>query len=200
MNLFGYDETLNLLPHDGVVNYYGPIIDSRQSQNYKNHLISNIDWKNDEAFIYGKHIVTKRKAAWYGDDSYQYTYSNTTKQALPWTDQLLELKEIVESKTGTCFNSCLLNLYHDGNEGMSWHSDDEEALATNAPIASLSFGATRKFSFKHKQSKETVCVELEAGSLLIMKGEIQKHWLHSLPKTTKVTEPRINLTFRKFTR
>jgi len=200
MNLFGYDETLNLLPQDGVVNYYGPIMDSQQSEDYKNHLISNIDWKNDEAFIYGKHIVTKRKVAWYGDGSYQYTYSKSTKQALPWTYQLLALRAIVENKTGTRFNSCLLNLYHDGGEGMSWHSDDEEALATNAPIASLSFGATRKFSFKHKETKETVSLELEAGSLLIMKGEIQKHWLHSLPKTTKVSVPRINLTFRKYTR
>ena len=154
--------------------------------------------KNDEVVIYGKHIVTDRKIAWYGDEPYNYTYSNTTKQAHLWTRELLQLKQVVEESTDTVFNSCLLNLYHNGAEGMSWHSDNEEALGKNAVIASLSLGAQRKFSFKHKQNKKTVSLELEDGSLLLMKGETQQHWQHSLPKTTKVHEPRINLTFRQF--
>jgi len=196
MDLFKFDNTLNILPYDGVVNYFGAIIDEEISRQYFNRLLESITWKNDELILYGKRITTKRKIAWYGDASYRYSYSNTTKQALPWTRELLELKDIVEDKVKLRFNSCLANLYHDGNEGVAWHSDDEYSLDSQASIASFTFGAARKFSFKHKLSKETVSLKLEAGSLLIMKGETQNYWLHSLPKTTKVNEPRINLTFR----
>ncbi|MDQ6667858.1 MAG: alpha-ketoglutarate-dependent dioxygenase AlkB, partial [Thermoproteota archaeon] len=97
---------------------------------------------------------------------------------------------------GTKFNSCLLNLYHNGDEGIAWHSDDEKPLGENSIIASLSFGAERKFSFKHKQTKQTISVVLEHGSLLIMKDATQTNWVHSLPKSKKITRPRINLTFR----
>lgn len=196
MDLFEFDNTLNILPYDGIVNYFGAILDEEVCHQHFNRLLESIAWKNDELILYGKRITTKRKIAWYGDASYRYTYSNTTKQALPWTRELLELKKIVEDKVKLRFNSCLVNLYHDGNEGVAWHSDDEYSLDSQASIASLSFGAKRKFSFKHKQSKETVSLELEVGSLLIMKGSTQRHWLHSLPKTIKVKEPRINLTFR----
>ena len=125
-----------------------------------------------------------------------YTYSNTIKRALAQTKELLELKQIVEELAATKFNSCLLNLYHNGNEGMEWHSDDEKPLAKNNTIASLSFGAERKFPFKHKQTKQTVSLVLEHGSLLVMKGATQSNWLHSLPKSQNITQPRINLTFR----
>ncbi|HWZ22942.1 MAG TPA: alpha-ketoglutarate-dependent dioxygenase AlkB, partial [Cytophagaceae bacterium] len=166
------------------------------SLSYLEKLLSKIEWKNDEAIIYGRHIITKRKAAWYGDRNYSYTYSNTTKQALAWTTELLELKKNVEKITGVSYNSCLLNLYHDGNEGMAWHSDDEKNLGKNTNIASLSFGAERKFSLKHKLTKETISIVLENGSLLVMKGSTQTNWQHCLPKTTKVKSPRVNLTFR----
>jgi alkylated DNA repair dioxygenase AlkB len=146
--------------------------------------------------IYGKHLVTSRKVAWYGDHNFSYTYSGTTKRALLWTKELLDLKKIVERYSGVTFNSCLLNLYHNGSEGMAWHSDDEKALGKNTNIASLSFGAERKFSFKHKRTKESVSLVLESGSLLMMKGSTQSHWMHRLPPTTKVSRPRINLTFR----
>ncbi len=187
MDLFGFDDEFNLLPYDGEVFYYGQTLESELSKQFRLNLLKNIDWKNDEVVIYGKHIVTDRKIAWYGDKPYSYTYSNTTKQALLWTAELLQLKKLVEKHTDTVFNCCLLNLYHNGAEGMTWHSDDEEALGKNAVIASLSLGAKRKFSFKHKRSKETVSLELEEGSLLLMKGTTQHHWLHSLPKTTTST-------------
>ena len=125
-----------------------------------------------------------------------YTYSNTTKQALPWTEELSDLRQIVEQIAGTKFNSCLLNLYHSGNEGMGWHSDDEESIQPNSTIASLSLGAERKFSFKHKQTKQTTSLVLEHGSFLIMKDATQTYWLHSLPKSKNISGPRINLTFR----
>ncbi len=189
-------EPRNYLPKDGVVNYYGILMSLCDADDYFNSLLSRIAWMNDEVIIFGKRIVTKRKMAWYGDKPFAYTYSNTTKEALPWIDELLSLKEIIEEKTNETFNSCLLNLYHDGDEGMAWHSDDEPDLKKNGAIASMSFGAERKFSFKHKQSKETVSLTLQHGSLLIMKGTTQTHWVHSLPKTKRVSTPRINLTFR----
>src|SRR5215216_4770498 len=196
MILFNEDRVSNLLPKDGTVNYYGKVLTSKEANQYFDMLIHNILWKNDEVVIFGKHIVTKRKAAWYGDSDYLYTYSNTTKQALAWTKELSELKQIVEKLAGAKFNSCLLNLYHNGNEGMGWHSDDEESLGKNNTIASLSFGAERKFSFKHKQTKQTVSLVLEHGSLLTMKDITQSNWLHSLAKCKNVTQTRINLTFR----
>jgi alkylated DNA repair dioxygenase AlkB len=196
MDLFNNEPTGNMLPNDGIVNYYGKILKQQQTQYYLDRLLQTIEWKNDEAIIFGKHIITKRKVAWYGDAGYIYTYSNTTKQALAWTKELLELKTIVEGIAGTKFNSCLLNLYHSGEEGMAWHSDDESSLGINTTIASLSFGAERKFSLKHKYNKQAVSVLLENGSLLIMKGATQTNWLHSLPKTKKISRPRINLTFR----
>ncbi len=198
MDLFNnqIDCAKNLLPKDGTVNYYGKLINNNESNFYFNSLLETINWQNDQAFIYGKLIITKRKVAWYGDSDFEYTYSKTTKKALPWTKELLDLKIIIEEKTGEKFNSCLLNLYHNGDEGMSWHSDAEKALKKNGAIGSLSFGAERKFAFKHKETKETINLLLEHGSLLVMKDATQTNWLHRLPPSKKITNPRINLTFR----
>lgn len=190
------DPVKNLLPVDGVVHYHGNIMPADQADRYYSALLEGIAWRNDEAVIMGKVIVTKRKVAWYGDQPFEYTYSRITKTALPWTDALRELKDVAEKETGETYNSCLLNLYHSGEEGMAWHSDGEPDLKKNGAIASMSFGAERKFSFKHKQSGERVDVLLEHGSLLLMAGTTQTHWLHRLPPTKKVYTPRINLTFR----
>lgn len=196
MDLFNNDPHQNLLPHDGDVRHYGKIFDAQKANRYFEKLMGAIEWKNDEAVIFGKLIVTKRKVAWYGDIPFAYTYSNKTKTALPWTKELLELKTVVENQTGETFNSCLLNLYHDGTEGMAWHSDGEKDLKKDGAIASLSFGATRKFSFKNKATKEMISINLEHGSLLVMAGKTQTHWLHRLPPVKHVKTPRINLTFR----
>lgn len=198
MNLFSNynEEAPNILPRDGTVNYYGKLLAKPEADRYLDYLLNAVAWKNDEAIIYDKHIVTKRQIAWYGDENYHYTYSGTTKQALIWTPELLELKKVVENKINTKFNSCLLNLYHNGDEGMSWHSDDESSLGKNTSIASFTFGAERKFAFLHKQTKETVSLILGHGSLLVMKGATQTYWLHSLPKSKKIVNPRVNLTFR----
>ena len=190
------DPTINLLPADGIVHYYGKVFNQDESNVFYDSLMRTIVWKNDEAVIFGKHIVTKRKVAWYGDKPYEYEYSNITKRALLWTNDLLTLKNKIEHISNETFNSCLLNLYHNGSEGMAWHSDDEKDLKRNGAIASVTFGAERKFAFKHKLTKETVTLTLEHGSLLIMKGTTQTHWLHRLPPTTRVSTPRINLTFR----
>ena len=196
MDLFGNDPTANLLPFDGTVNYHGPVLTPTETRRFYETLLHGIPWKHDEAVIFGKRIVTARKVAWYGDSNFSYTYSGTTKQALLWTAELAALKAIVEKLAGTAFNSCLLNLYHNGNEGMAWHSDDERSLGKNSTIASVSLGAEREFRLKHKRLDEKVSVMLESGSLLVMKDATQTHWLHSIPKTKKITTPRINLTFR----
>ena len=198
MDLFNQtiDKTKNWLPQDGTVNYYGKLFTQKEADFYLSRLFETIEWRNDEAIIFGKKIVTKRKVAWYGEKPFEYTYSNTTKYALAWTKELLELKLLIEKETGEIFNSCLLNLYHNGEEGMAWHSDGETDLKKNGAIGSLSFGAERKFAFKHKQTNEKVELTLEHGSLVVMKDTTQTHWLHRLPPTKKVTTPRINLTFR----
>ena len=191
-----FDAERNLLPKDGTVNYFGKVYKRDEADKFYQYLLNEIPWKADEAMIFGKLIETKRKVAWFGDDHFEYTYSGRTKNARKWTPELLMLKKKCEEITGEQFNSCLLNLYHDGNEGMAYHSDGEKDLKKNGAIASLTFGAERKFSFKHKVSKEKVELVLNHGSLLVMKDQTQSYWLHRLPPTKKVFTPRINLTFR----
>ena len=200
MNLFADpDSPVNLLPYDGEVIYCGTVLPQQEANRYFDVLMKDMPWRNDEVIIFGKHIVTKRKVAWIGDSDFAYTYSNTTRQAMPWTEELLQLKKLAEEASGTKFNSCLLNLYHDGDEGMSWHSDNEKELGgENTVIASLSLGAARKFSFRHKINKEKVDIVLGNGSLIIMQGATQRYWQHSLPKSAVVKHPRINLTFRTY--
>lgn len=198
MDLFSdqSEELKNLLPEDGEVYYFGTVLSRDESEHYYRNLMENIVWRHDEAKVFGKHYITKRKVAWYADKSFEYSYSNITKKALPWTKELLELKKLVEDKTEESYNACLLNLYHSGEEGMAWHSDGEKMLKKFGAIASLSLGAERKFAFKHKESQQKVSLILERGSLLLMTGKTQYHWLHRLPPTKKVKSPRINLTFR----
>jgi alkylated DNA repair dioxygenase AlkB len=199
MDLFG-SENDNLLPFDGTALYHGLFLSAAEADRFFDRLLETIAWQSDEVIVFGKRHITQRKVAWYGDESYAYTYSGTTREALPWTPELLELKQQVEERTGSVYNSCLLNRYHSGEEGMGWHSDDEKMLQPNGSIASVSLGAERKFAFKHKRTGETVSLLLDHGSLLEMKGETQRYWLHSLPKTKKVKRERINLTFRIISR
>jgi alkylated DNA repair dioxygenase AlkB len=196
MDLFNSNPAINLLPFEGAADYYGKVLAPAESRHYLNAMLQRIEWRNDEAVIFGRHIVTKRKVAWYGDRSYSYAYSGKTRDALSWTADLLELKRTIERLTGRTFNSCLLNLYHNGDEGMAWHSDDERTLEPDGAIASLSLGAERKFSFRHRKTRQTLSILLEPGSLLVMHGPTQTHWMHALPKTKRVSLPRVNLTFR----
>jgi alkylated DNA repair dioxygenase AlkB len=187
----------NLLPYDGEVYYFGEIFDQTQSTIYFDTLLKTINWEHDVVKIFGKTITTSRKMAWYSIDNQAYGYSNDIKKANAFTPELLKIKEKVEYISGEKYNGCLLNLYQNGLEGMGWHADDEKEIETHSAIASISLGAQRWFHFKHKTTKETLKFHLENGSLLIMKGDTQKKWLHSLPKSTKIISPRINLTFRK---
>lgn len=186
----------NMLPYDGEVLYQGLIMDKQEADYLLSQLMSTIEWRNDEAILFGKKIVTNRKVAWYADLPLHYTYSKITKVALPWTELLLTIKKLVEDKSNETYNSCLLNLYHNEREGMAWHSDGEPDLKKHGTIASITFGAERKFLFKHKYTKINVGLILEHGSLLLMKGSTQEHWLHRLPTSRRPFGPRINLTFR----
>lgn len=190
------DYTRNRLPYDGTVNYFGRIFSTARANEYLATLLVEPDWKRDQAVVFGKVIETKREVAWYGDKEFEYKYSGITKNALLWLPVLVDLKRAVEDKTKEKYNSCLLNLYHSGNEGMAWHSDGEKDLKKNGAIASLTFGAERKFSFKHKNTRERIDIVLEHGSLLVMKDTTQSYWLHRLPPTKSVGGPRVNLTFR----
>ncbi|MBC7655388.1 MAG: alpha-ketoglutarate-dependent dioxygenase AlkB [Oligoflexus sp.] len=197
MSLYPIAPQQNLLPLDGEVYYYAVIYDGLELKKFYSYLLNEIPWENDEVLIFGKRIVTKRKVAWFAKYGISYTYSNSTKSGLTFTKELLSLKTKVEKITGERYNACLLNLYHNGEEGMGWHSDDEKSIVSESSIASLSFGIGRKFSLKHKVTEQTVSLNLENGSLLEMKGLTQKFWKHSLPKSKKATQARINLTFRK---
>lgn len=198
MDLFTNDtETNNLLPYDGEVIYHGILLDTNEADHFFNELMQKIEWYHDKSVIYGKEITTKRKVAWYGSKDFSYTYSGYTRIATPWIEELLALKQLIELYTDSMYNSCLLNLYHSGEEGMAWHSDGEKDLVDNGSIACLSLGAQRRFDFKHKQTADKKHFDLPNGSLIEMKGETQKHWLHRIAPTKKVTEPRISLTFRQ---
>jgi hypothetical protein len=187
-----------LLPRDGVAEYTPLLFSHSRSEELFNELLSTSPWQEDEVVLFGQRRILSRKVAWMGEVGFTYSYSGTSKTAAPWTPPLLHIKERVECECAHRFNSCLLNLYHDGSEGMGWHSDDDKTLGRNPVIASVSFGAERVFKLKHRESKEVVSVILENGSLLLMKGETQHHWVHTMPKTKKITTPRINLTFRTF--
>lgn len=197
MSLFPALEATNFLPFDGIALNHGVIFNAERAQKYLEAFLKEIDWRQDEILMFGKKIITKRKVAWYADNGLEYIYSGSKKQGLPFTKSLQQLKLEVEKITQESYNSCLLNLYHDGDEGMGWHSDDEKSIVPESSIASISLGADRKFSFKHKASKQSLSLILSNGSLLEMKGKTQEFWWHSLPKSKKVKAIRINLTFRK---
>jgi alkylated DNA repair dioxygenase AlkB len=187
---------MNLLPKDGHIEYLPSIFDPLACTRLFAVLTQSLDWRVDQLYMFGKLITTKRKVAWVGDEGCAYTYSGVKKEPQAWTPELLLIKSKLEVIAQCKFNSCLLNLYHDGSEGMGWHSDDEPELVQTAPIASMSLGAARKFSFKHKADKTNASLMLENGSVLLMHAPTQTFWNHSLVKTTRPVGPRINLTFR----
>ena len=198
LELFTPEPRDNILPYDGIVQDYGLVLSAEHSERYLQYFLQHLAWQADEGMLFGQYYRTQRQVAWYGDEQYQYRYSGALKQAHVWLPALWRLKQQVEQWVGHPFNSCLANLYQDGTQGLGWHSDDEPNLGKNVVIASLSFGVTRKFSFKHKHSAAKVELLLQSGQLIVMRGQTQRYWKHSLPKSSRVVTPRINLTFRYF--
>ncbi|QPO21756.1 alpha-ketoglutarate-dependent dioxygenase AlkB [Pseudomonas sp. Y39-6] len=191
-------EDLNLLPSDGVVNDFGIVLSMIEADVIFSCLKSDIAWQADTAIINGNVIETRRQVAWYADTPSRYIHSGVLRQSLPWDVEILDsLRARVEHLTATTFNSCLLNRYEDGTQGMGWHSDSE-AMGEHAVIASLSLGGTRKFAFKHKGSGERREMALHHGQLIVMRGDTQQYWFHALMKTNAAVTPRISLTFRRF--
>jgi alkylated DNA repair dioxygenase AlkB len=187
----------NILPKDGCLDYLAGLLSMQESINLMTQLQSSLSWEPDQLIMFGKKVTTRRKVAWVGDPNCSYTYSGVKKIPQSWIPELLLIKAQLEKLSQSEFNSCLLNFYHDGDDGMGWHSDDEKELDAKAPIVSLSLGARRKFAFRHKQDKTTIPLYLENGSALIMHSPTQQFWQHALLKTKTESSFRINLTFRK---
>jgi len=182
---------------DGEVIFYQSFFSIDESDKLFEELYTGTEWKQETIKIFGKSTPLPRLTAWYGDEGKAYTYSGIEQHPTPWTHILSDIKARIEKIAEVEFNSVLLNLYRSGKDGVAWHSDDEPELGQNPIIGSVSFGSTRRFSFKHKQIKERkVEIELPHGSFLLMRGETQHYWRHQIAKTTKEVSPRINLTFR----
>ena len=199
-DLFAPKPTDNLLPYDGQVNDLGIVIDYPSPLFY--NLVTELPWQEDIVTLFGKTHVTTRQIVWMGDSDIDYQYSGHTRQTIPWTDTVFHVKQHVEQQLlilgiDVNFNSCLLNYYPSGEDGMGYHADDERELGEQPVIASLSLGATRKFVFKHKKTQDKVELYLESGQLIVMHGETQSFWKHSITKTKKAATGRISLTFRQ---
>lgn len=183
---------------DGEVWVMDNFMPLNKANQYFKKLTKTINWKQEQIKMYGKTFNVPRKTAWYGYEGFNYTYSGIECNPDPWTTELLEIKKVIEHFIPNHdFNSVLLNLYRDGNDKVSWHADDETGLGKNPTIASVSLGATRRFDLKHKEDpNHKLQIELNKGSLVVMKGALQHNWLHQIPVQKKIKEPRINLTFR----
>ena len=186
------------MPSTEQLQYHPLLFDPKEQSLLMNALQEEIPWKQEHIKLFGKTHPTPRLTAWHGDTHCVYKYSGVVNQPFPWTPSLLIIKTRIESlSNGTTFNCVLLNFYRDGSDKMGWHSDDEKELGPNPSIASVSFGATRRFDFKHKtEAHNKFSIQLESGSLLLMQGDMQHHWLHQIPAQKRIQEPRINLTFR----
>ncbi len=183
---------------DAEVRYFPTCFFSHESNRFLPTLIASLAWRQETIKIFGNEIQQPRLTAWYGDEGAIYTYSHITNHPLPWTPELLEIKQRCEQVARAQFNSVLLNYYRDGQDSMGWHQDNEPELGEHPVIASVNFGATRRFQLRHKKRKDlaTITIELEHGSLLLMQGTTQQFWKHQVPKTTQPVGARINLTFR----
>jgi alkylated DNA repair dioxygenase AlkB len=188
----------NLLPYKGQLSYQPSFFSEKESKQYFENLTTTIKWEQKPIKIFGKEVLQPRLTAWYGDPDAAYTYSGLSLVPLSWTDALLEIRKKVEVFCSEKFNSALLNLYRNGQDSMGWHCDNERQLGKDPTIASVSLGAVRKFRLRNYQIKKDI-IDLEPadGSLIIMSGETQTHWEHSVPKTSMVVGPRINITFRR---
>ena len=187
----------NLLPYGGELYYYPDVFSRTQSENYMRELLTAINWKQEPIKIFGRQVMQPRLTAWYGDITRPYAYSGITMLPTGWIQPLLEIKSIAEQYSGDVSTSALLNLYRDGNDHLGWHRDNEKVLGTTPTIASVSFGAARTFQLRsYKEKNDLISLELQPGSIVIMKGASQQQWEHRIPKSKKTGNARINITFR----
>ncbi len=193
------NNTLQELPiGGGCLQYAQYFLPENQADSLLLELTTDVPWQQAEIRLYGKNVLTPRLTCWMGDASAVYRYSNTTFLPEPWLGSILALKNQLEITVGNTFNSVLLNYYRNGQDAMGWHSDDEPELGPQPVIASVSLGAERRFLLREKtKGARSIALPLAHGSLLLMQGNSQKVFQHSLPRTSKPIDARINLTFRK---
>ena len=196
-DLFASDEPEVLIDEDGLAVLYRRWLSEEQSRGAFQTLAQELRWEQTPITLYGRTLLIPRLNAWYGDAGSGYAYSGASFAPRPWTETLAALRGRLERDTGARFNSVLANLYRDGADSVAWHSDDEPELGPEPTIASVSLGASRRFSLRHKTSRRTLAVELADGDLLLMSGTLQRHWEHQLAKTRRDLGPRINLTYRQ---
>jgi alkylated DNA repair dioxygenase AlkB len=196
LNIFGEALPPVALPAD-LMEYHTSILDAKESIELMETFINTVPWEQKTVTMYGKPIVTPRLMAWYGDTGKDYAFSGTKYNPIPWTNELLKIKTVTEKLAGITFNSVLLNYYRDGNDSVAWHSDDEYELGIKPVIASVSLGQVRRFDVRHKTDRQNkYSIELENGSLLLMKGDMQHNWEHRIAKSARPLRERVNLTFR----
>lgn len=189
-------DSLEVLPFDGSAQLFPQFFNTSTAQEHFSALINEVPWEEHQLVLFGKKVSEPRRSAWIADNDIHYVYSGVERPAHIWSPTLTSIREAITRGTGQRFNSVLANLYRDGNDAMGWHSDDEPCNGPEPVIASVSFGAERRFDFRHRTSKEKASVVLPHGSLLLMSGLSQHCWQHSIARSKKVTSPRINLTFR----
>lgn len=183
---------------DAELEYFPNFLNKEKADLLLEKLLKEVPWQQQNIKLFGKEIPQPRLTAFYAEQGISYTYSGLQLKPNSFSTELWELKQKTQELSGYDFNTCLANLYRHGNDSMGWHADDEKVLGKNPVIASISLGGIRRFQFKHKTNKDLKeSIELQHGSLLIMKGSMQHFWKHQLPKTKKEVAPRINLTFRK---
>jgi len=200
LDLFAEKEELIIANlEDAQLHYFPHALSKDQADAFLTVCLNEFEWRQDSIRIAGKNIAVPRLQNWYGDEGMDYSYSGIRLTPLPWPEPLLAIKRQVEDISQQRFNSVLANYYRDGNDSVDWHSDDEPELGPQPIIASLSLGATRTFTLKHRFKKQLAPqkIPLQHGSLLVMSGTTQSHWLHRIGKDKHVDQPRINLTFRQ---
>jgi alkylated DNA repair dioxygenase AlkB len=190
------DSPIDLDLPDGRLHWWPDFIDVAEVVSLHAALVEEIPWEQHQVRIMGRLLDCPRLSCWIGDQGTAYVYSRVRFEPRPWTPTLALLRERVSAAAGARFNSVLANRYRDGRDAMGWHADDEPELGPEPVIASLSLGATRRFAMKHRVSGERRNLDLTAGSLLLMAGATQRHWVHALPRTARPVGERVNLTFR----
>ena len=185
---------LHGLAECGDALYYPGFIDD--AADVEHDLAAAIEWREESLLIFGRRVKVPRLCAWYGDDGVAYRYSHAEHRADLWPPEVRSLRDTLHSRLGIRFNFVLANLYRDGNDALGWHADNERELGPYPCIASLSFGVSRRFCMRTRTRDRRFSVLLEPGSLLLMWGTSQRDWQHSVPRSSGVNEPRINLTFR----
>ncbi len=188
------DAGQNLLPGDGEAFLHTDAIPAGRALWMYERLMEEVDWRQEQVTVMGRTLAAPRLTAWYGTTG--YVYSGVRHEASPPPPEVVAIQGVAEAVAGHAFNAVLLNLYRDGSDSVSWHADNEAGLGRNPVIASVTLGERRKFQLKHRRSGQRLDLMLENGSILVMGGAIQHHWLHQIPKTRQFKAPRINLTFR----